>query len=175
MKKSQLKNFIPGTASFVIAHAKRQKSRGRRPSESYMNIRNSKKALMRAKSMDALGAQPFHISDVLTITTGRLVSTRHMDGVYEILNFMTDDSLFTHQLPRASNECKPRLLDQFPFLRDIDVSGINEETWKSWLSSQVSKFGGYHDVIPLNSEDHKKINPIEEIVDLIGEDKVLVI
>jgi hypothetical protein len=27
----------------------------------------------------------FHISDVLSITTGRLVSTRHMTGVYDLL------------------------------------------------------------------------------------------
>lgn len=31
----------------------------------------------------------FHISDILTITSGRLVSSRHMDGIYDILNYMT--------------------------------------------------------------------------------------
>lgn len=35
----------------------------------------------------------FHIGDVLTVTTGRLVSPRHMYGVYEILNFLTGDRL----------------------------------------------------------------------------------
>jgi hypothetical protein len=37
--------------------------------------------------------RPFHLGDVLTITTGRLVSPRHMDGVYDVLNFMTGDNL----------------------------------------------------------------------------------
>lgn len=44
----------------------------------------------------------FHLGDVLSITTGHLLSPRHMEGVYEILNHMTGDQLFTHQLPRAS-------------------------------------------------------------------------
>jgi len=48
-----------------------------------------------------MATKDFHISDILSITDGRLVSTRHMDGIYEILNFMTGDNLFTHQLPRS--------------------------------------------------------------------------
>lgn len=62
--------------------------------------------------------QLFHISDILSVTTGRLVSYRHIDGVYAILNFMTGDSLFTHQLPRASRECESSLRAQFPNLME---------------------------------------------------------
>jgi hypothetical protein len=58
----------------------------------------------------------FHISDVLSITTGRLVSSRHMEGIYDILNFLTGDELLTHQLPRAAKECEPWLKTQFPQL-----------------------------------------------------------
>ena len=64
----------------------------------------------------------FHISDVLSVATGRLVSSRHMDGIYEILNFLTGDSLFTHQLPRAMNECKSWLRSTFPMLMDDSES-----------------------------------------------------
>ena len=63
----------------------------------------------------------FHISDVLSVTTGRLVSSRHMGGIYEILNFLTGDNLFTHQLPRAMKECLPWLRTQFPNLMDDAV------------------------------------------------------
>jgi len=51
----------------------------------------------------------FHIGDVLSITHGRLVSPRHMDGIYDILNFMTGD-----QIPRATEECREPLLRQHP-------------------------------------------------------------
>ncbi|WP_445080300.1 DUF7736 domain-containing protein [Brevibacillus laterosporus] len=49
----------------------------------------------------------FHISDILSVTTGKLLSTRRMDGVYDILNHMTGESLLTHQLPRAIRVCAP--------------------------------------------------------------------
>ena len=58
----------------------------------------------------------FHLGDILSVTTSRLVSPRHIDGVYDILNWMTGDNLFTHQLPRASRECEGPLLAQHPDL-----------------------------------------------------------
>ena len=62
----------------------------------------------------------FHLSDVLSITTGRLVSTRRMDGIYEILNWLTSDDLSTLALPHAAEQCKPWLLCQYPSLAGID-------------------------------------------------------
>ncbi len=73
----------------------------------------------------------FHLGDVLSITTGRLVSSRHIDGVYEILNFMTDDNLFTHQLPRAMGECRPHLLRQFSQLATPEMDFAVDELDKS--------------------------------------------
>lgn len=46
----------------------------------------------------------FHLGQLLSITTSKLVSpvgSSPIQGVYEILDFLTKDSLFTHQLPRA--------------------------------------------------------------------------
>ena len=60
----------------------------------------------------------FHISDVLSVTTPYLLSTRHIDGVYDILNFLCKDNLYTHQLPRASREVEPWLRTQFPQLME---------------------------------------------------------
>jgi predicted RNase H-like nuclease len=39
-----------------------------------------------------------------------------MDGVYDVLNWMLDDNLFTHQIPRATRQCGPRLIEAFPEL-----------------------------------------------------------
>jgi hypothetical protein len=83
----------------------------------------------------------FHIGDILSITTGHLVSPRHIEGVYDILNFMTRDNLFTHQLPRASRECAPHLLRQHPMLDHVDASGVNADNWRAWLDAQIVKFG----------------------------------
>lgn len=45
-------------------------------------------------------AKPFNIADVLSITTGRLVSWQGIGGVYTILNHMTGDNL-RHPSTRA--------------------------------------------------------------------------
>lgn len=58
----------------------------------------------------------FHVSDVISVTTGWLVSYQGVSGVYEILNFLTDDNLSTHQLPRAMDEVDPVLRRRFPEL-----------------------------------------------------------
>lgn len=107
----------------------------------------------------------FHIGDILTVTTGRLVSPRHVDGIYDICNFMTADNLFTHQLPRAMDECAPSLREQFPDLAQIavpeDLSG--EEDVRAWLAQQVIVFGETREVAPLAPDDHTRIHPLDEL------------
>ncbi len=105
----------------------------------------------------------FHIGDILTITMGHLVSPRHIKGVYDILSFMTGDILFTYQLPRAADECKPYLLRQHPQLAETDASGVNEDNYDRWIAEQVRKYGEYLPVNPIPIDDH----PIEEIEELM--------
>src|SRR5688500_16791416 len=111
-------------------------------------------------------AKQFHLGDILTITTGRLLSPRHMDGVYDILNYMTGDNLYTHQLPRASDECKPYLLKQHPQLADIEVPDFKQvEVW-GWLDEQVVRYGEQFDVEPIPQDDHTYRDPIEELQEM---------
>ena len=118
----------------------------------------------------------FHLGDVLSITTGRLVSPRHIDGVYDILNFMTGDNLFTHQLPRASDECKPHLLAQFPQLAEVDASGVNGKNHVQWLAEQVAKYGEEFEVKPAPKGAHEVKNPIAEATEMTGgPEKVIVV
>ena len=134
----------------------------------------------------------FHLGDVLSIATNRLVSPRHIDGVYDILNFMTGDNLFTHQLPRASDECKPYLVEQFPHLATAEMdSAIAElddvlkvksgkaEAKKivaDWLAKQVSKYGEMFAVKPIPTDAHEVKNPIAEAVEMMGgPEKVIVV
>ncbi len=107
----------------------------------------------------------FHISDILTITTGRLVSSRHVDGVYDILNWMTGDSLHTHQLPRGMDECAPSLREQFPDLAAIvppgDLGG--EEQVRAWVAGQVRAHGETREVAPLAPGGHAHMDPVTEL------------
>lgn len=119
-----------------------------------------------------MATKQFHLGDILSITTGRLVSPTLIEGVYGILNFMTNDDLFTHQLPRAADECKPYLLRQFPQFADIDASVINRENWRTWLAEQVKRYGELFDVQPIPMDDHNVIDPFVEFKQMTGHDAI---
>lgn len=108
----------------------------------------------------------FHLGDILTVTTGRLVAPRHTDAVYDILTFMTgDEGLMTHQLSRAMEECQPHLLRQHPQLASVPLPERfdGEADVMAWLSAQVATFGEYLEVAPLAPEDHTRIDPLTEL------------
>lgn len=104
----------------------------------------------------------FDLGDVLTVTTGRLVS-RHMDAIYDLLDFVTGDNLFTHQLPRAMEECRGPLLAQHPALTDVEVPDWPDSTTPEeifgWVDSLRPTYGDALDVTPLDPADHTTIDP----------------
>jgi hypothetical protein len=107
----------------------------------------------------------FHIGDILTITTGRLVSPSHIDGVYAILNWMTGDNLFTHQLPRGMDECAPSLRAQFPDLADVEVPDDfgGYDGVRAWVEQQAIIHGDTREVAPLAAAEHTHIDPVTEM------------
>lgn len=117
----------------------------------------------------------FDLGDVLSITTGFLVSLRHMEGVYDILNFMTGDNLFTHQLPRAAKVCAPALLEQHPELAtidtDLDFSG-SPDSALAWANSLRVQFGETLSVAPL--AEWQSRNPLVELAEMAGDRPTIV-
>lgn len=117
----------------------------------------------------------FHIADIITAGTGTLVSLRGMDGVYDILNYMTGDNLFTHQIPRATWECMPYLIAQFPWLAEIDSSGATPDNHKEWVRGVVNLYGEMHAVEPLPHDEHERIDPFSELAEKIHPDKIVLV
>ena len=107
----------------------------------------------------------FDLGDVLTITTGRLVAARHIDAVYDLLGYMTGDTLWTHQLPRAADECRPRLLEQHPALAEVEPPAdfLDKQACLDWVASLVPIYGATLPVEPLAAEDHTSIGPLREL------------
>lgn len=58
----------------------------------------------------------FHISDILSATTERLVSVGGMKGVQRFLSFVIGEEVFTHQMPQVMDDCRSHLQAQFPGL-----------------------------------------------------------
>lgn len=113
----------------------------------------------------------FHISDVLTVITGHLLSRDGTDGVYRILNHMTGDNLYTHQIPRALEVCGPALIAQYPHLADAGSQweGASEsEAVAAW----VARFGPeWLDVQPVSNWQRR--DPLTEAVEMLGIDRVI--
>lgn len=113
----------------------------------------------------------FHLGDILTITTDIMVSPNGVGGVYEILDYMTGENLFTHQLPRAAGQCKPILLELYPGIAAVQVpdatnipEGMQEDFWKAWLAEQVLQFG---EMLPVPKlVNHTVMEPIAELLEM---------
>lgn len=116
----------------------------------------------------------FHLGDVLSVTTGRLVSHDHIDGVYNILSWMTGEPLMTHQLPRAFEPAKNVILVTFPILRRIEYpEGLETpEDIFEWVDKQAEGFGQWWEIPKIPEGVFEHINPISELVDLMGPDRV---
>ena len=112
----------------------------------------------------------FHLGDILSITTGKLVTKDgKMDGIYKILSFMTDSSIKTHQIPRAIKTCQPYLLKQHTQLESVDASRVSKKNGNEWLQKQIEKFGEYLEVKPLPANAYEIRNPILELAEMMGE------
>ena len=135
-------------------------------------------------------AKTFSLGQVLSVSHDRLMCD--MSQVYEILNHMTQDSLFTHQLPRAQRECRPWLLRWFPQLSDLDLSDVTPENQSQRLAEVDMELRNTLDpnilflpsermplafkVEPIPRDDHIWRDPIEEMAEMMGGlDRVIVV
>ncbi|NUU26024.1 MAG: hypothetical protein HOV68_31675 [Streptomycetaceae bacterium] len=118
----------------------------------------------------------YTLADILTMTTGRLLTPRGVEAVYDLANWMTGDNLFTHQLPRAAEACGPALLDQHPQLRDVaPPEDIAVPDLMTWLANVEQEHGEQLPVTPLPPDTWEHQNPIEELCDMAGPEKVYVL
>jgi len=120
----------------------------------------------------------FHVGDILSITTGRMVSPRNIEGVNDILNYMTGSLLFSHQLPRVADECAPSLRAQHPDLNEVEIpEGLADpDKFEKFMGELATKYGEDRPVFPISPEDHVYIHPMKEFADMLGgADKVIVV
>lgn len=119
------------------------------------------------------------------MTTGRLLTD--ISNLYEILTWMTGESVYTHQLGRFSDECGFVLLVRFPELDEagsdlsiqkLDVLIGNESDKQVavsvWLSGLVDCKKTYN-VSPMAKGAHRKTDPVAELAEKIGADRVVVV
>lgn len=109
-----------------------------------------------------MAKQTFPLGDILYITTGVLLSERGISSIYDILKFMVGEKVFSIQIPRIRQECIRYVLDELPWLADIDASGVNEENWRDWLDVQIALYGEFHEISSIPPDDHDRIDVADE-------------
>ncbi|MFZ3473103.1 hypothetical protein ACODT3_10785 [Streptomyces sp. 4.24] len=111
------------------------------------------------------------LADVLSVTTGRLLSRRHVDGIYDLLRHMTGQDVYTHQLGKIADACMPDLVKQHPFLADLKPpAGLDAPDLMAWLVEAERVHGEEIELKPLATWQHR--DPIEDACDEVGADKV---
>lgn len=128
-----------------------------------------------------MDSKRFHLGDILSITTGHLLSPRDIRGISEILEFMTGHRLARYQLPRASEICRPELLLQLPQLKSDEMKSAIAEIGQilnhspeyqldklthEWLSQCTSKLGEALEVTPLPQGKYQAMSPDQERMEL---------
>jgi len=104
------------------------------------------------------------INVIITCETGKLLG--EVDQMYLFLDFMTDDKLFTHQLPRAMQTCKPFLEEQFDWLANCTTEEITKDNWQRILTDIIALHGPTVDVKPLPEGVWTKKDPMVELVEI---------
>jgi len=140
-----------------------------------------------------LDLKPFPARVLLSVTTGRLLTEPRgprdngIGDLYLLLNHMTGDDLFTHQLPRVSEECKPWLLRWFPELAKADeqLADLDSRLERyaddaaaidCWLD-QLYRSGiqRSYDVGQIPQDDHERKDPYDELVAMRGTDEGIIV
>lgn len=140
----------------------------------------------------------FPLRVILVITTSRLLMAprgEHDNGIgdlYEILGWMTNDSPFTHQLPRFIDECRPWLYRWFPELATAScnraIASLDDwiasaptcpdEGVKMWLAELKMfdpRLKDEYDVPRIPQDDHEYKDPYDEMVVMRGTDEGIVL
>ena len=128
-------------------------------------------------------AKQIPLGDVLSVTTGKLVSRDHIGGVYNVCDHMTGAANMTHQLGRVSKEITPEIYRQHPWLAGVECPPWNftdaddAEARKAqifgWLDIMERQHGAMVSLEPMPTYDAP--NPIEELCDMVGSEKVYVV
>lgn len=88
----------------------------------------------------------FHLGDVLSVTTSRLLSPRYMDGLYDLIQFLTDEPPNHEQLPALMDACRVYLIRLRPDLQDLDTDELVFENWRAWLQQQQAISGEWVEI-----------------------------
>jgi hypothetical protein len=132
----------------------------------------------------------FDLGDVLSVTTGRLVSARHMDGFRDILDWMSGEMPATHQIPRIGAEAAAVLGALYPHLtkdalkEDLDelkrllaVASRDPARCQGvvdgWVARLARTHGASLPVPRMDADQHERIDALSELAEKVPPDRIV--
>lgn len=122
------------------------------------------------EEMGPNGLRRFHIGDILSVIAPRRIMTaRGMEGIYDILSYMTNDEVSSLQLGRFADECEPFLRRQFDgelssFYDPPEEALADVPSMYRWLSQVAAAIGeSLLTVHPIPEESHAIIDAATEM------------
>jgi len=128
-----------------------------------------------------LDREAFSIAAVLSCVTGRLMTAKEpgngIEGVYEVLNYMTGESVYTHQLPRICREAVPVILALHPTLQQAidEADQVTPANWREWLSTWEDRYGPTIAVPKFTPAEHESIDALSELAEMVHPDNIVVV
>lgn len=132
--------------------------------------------------------KPFHLGDVLSVTTASILPPRGLAGLRSILVHLLGESPFSHQLARACETAGPVLLERHPELRSLHsqcMAEIRKPGWparcEEWMIGAAASFcaglrlAPYLEIEPLPAGLWLQIDPVKELQALMGDDRVIAV
>ena len=119
----------------------------------------------------------FPTVDVLTTITGRMLRKGGLDGVCAVLNWMTGESVFTHQLPRISREARALLVANWSEIAEAvrDSERIDASNYREYRATWEARLGPTIDVPRFTAETHEFIDPISEAAEYFPPERMVVV
>ncbi len=105
----------------------------------------------------------FHAGDILSVLTPYTLSPRGLDGIGDLLCFMAGEPLDPYQWERVAGECEASLAAQHPDLAALTVPAevlADRDAGMAWLAGLPD--AETRPVVPLDPEDHTRIDPLAE-------------
>jgi hypothetical protein len=117
-----------------------------------------------------MSAKTFHISDILSVTTGRLVSNRHIDGVYDVIGHLVGRPVYTQELVIFLDQSTEEIHNQLKWTREVpEATDEDMRDVPGWLGNLEKKYGSEHTLTAASSSfEDESYDPIGSLFDMMG-------
>lgn len=109
-------------------------------------------------------------AQLISISTGILACT--WGELYDALNAITGDELYSHQLPRASFFIENYTKEIYPWLFDLPElpDEVNKKTMLEWVEN-ISQKHGYEHEVPDLSDKWESREPMAELMEMFSNEE----